>query len=197
MKTITIKSGRLGRYDEVSPFLVESGALELKVALPDKSGEFYLIAELNGETVCSKPIPRDGTVTVDKLEAGELHVGIKHYLRGELIECFKVEPLMIKRVDTALFAMPEIGALKAENEALHKEIAALVKSHTEAFTELKRALHAQVVAFLSFAYAEYENDVQLNAKSLTAEVFAETFGFSVAEFSAEEMSKIKKFGGKL
>lgn len=47
MRTITIKSKGLGRYDDVSPFLVESETLELKILLPNLNGEFSMAGSLS------------------------------------------------------------------------------------------------------------------------------------------------------
>lgn len=48
MKTITLKYNGLGRYDDVSPFIITDNSLKLKIVLPEQSGEYYLITENNG-----------------------------------------------------------------------------------------------------------------------------------------------------
>lgn len=196
MRIITIKSHGLGRYDDVSPFLVESGTLELKINLPNFHGEFFLVTELNGKNGGAKQIPREGTVTLTGLEAGELHAEVKHYLRGELIETYKVEPLLLKAVDTKLSATPEIALLMAEREILREELEAVEKWQEKAVDyadEMNKRNHRRDVAFLAFAYAEYQNDLQLNAKSLSFEDFAAVLGYSVEEFSPDEIETIKNF----
>lgn len=196
MRTIKLKSNGVGRYDNVSPFIIESGALELKAELPQKSGEFYLVTELNGKSGGAKLIPKDGTVSLTGLEAGELKAAVKHYLRGELIEVFKVEPLLLKAVDKELSAMPEIARLTGEIAALKKEVAALkttaderFEATTEGFKDVTDRQRESDCAFLSFAYAVYENSPLLNGKGLSFKAFAEALGFEGTE-------KIE-LGGKL
>lgn len=189
MRSITIKSDRVGRYDDVSPFLVERGELELKIELPEKSGEFYFTFELNGKIGKPIYIPRGGTIVVGELSAGELRAEVKHYLRGTLLEVYKVEPLLLKAVERGLSATPEIAFLTGEVEALKKETEALKESLTEERENARKAMRELVLSFLSYAYAEYVFDVQLNARGLSAEEFARALGY---ELSKEELEEIKK-----
>ena len=188
MRSITIKSDRVGRYDDVSPFLVERGDLELKIELPEKSGEFYFTFELNGKIGKPIYIPRGGTIVVGELSAGELRAEVKHYLRGTLLEVYKVEPLLLKAVESGLSATPEIALLTGEVETLKKETETLKKSLTEERENARKAVRELVLSFLSYAYAEYVCDVQLNARSLSAEEFARALGY---ELSKEELEEIK------
>ena len=59
--------------------------------------------------------------------------------------------------------------------------------------ETNKLNHRRDVAFLAFAYAEYQNDLQLNAKSLSFEAFAAALGYSVDEFTPNEIETIKNF----
>lgn len=188
MRSITIRSDRVGRYDDVSPFLVERGELELKIELPEKSGEFYFTFELNGKIGKPIYIPRGGTIVVGELSAGELRAEVKHYLRGTLLEVYKVEPLLLKAVESGLSATPEIALLTGEVETLKKETETLKKSLTEERENARKAVRELVLSFLSYAYAEYVCDVQLNARSLSAEEFARALGY---ELSKEELEEIK------
>ena len=196
MRSITIKSDRVGRYDDVSPFLVERGDLELKIELPEKSGEFYFTFELNGKIGKPIYIPRGGTIVVGELSAGELRAEVKHYLRGTLLEVYKVEPLLLKAVERGLSATPEIALLTdkialltGKTEELKKETEELKESLTEERENARKAVRELVLSFLSYAYAEYVFDVQLNARSLSAEEFARALGY---ELSKEELEEIKK-----
>ena len=189
MRSITIKSDRVGRYDDVSPFLVEREGLELKIELPEKSGEFYFTFELNGKIGKPIYIPRGGTIVVGELSAGELRAEVKHYLRGTLLEVYKVEPLLLKAVERGLSVTPEIAFLTGEVEALKKETEELKESLTEERENARKAVRELVLSFLSYAYAEYIFDVQLNARSLSAEEFARALGY---ELSKEELEEIKK-----
>lgn len=195
MRSITIKSDRVGRYDDVSPFLVEREDLELKIELPEKSGEFYFTFELNGKIGKPIYIPRGGTIVVGELSAGELRAEVKHYLRGTLLEVYKVEPLLLKAVERGLSATPEIALLTdkialltGKTEELKKETEELKESLTEERENARKAVRELVLSFLSYAYAEYVFDVQLNARSLSAEEFALALGY---ELSKEELEEIK------
>lgn len=194
MRSITIKSDRVGRYDDVSPFLVERD-LELKIELPEKSGEFYFTFELNGKIGKPIYIPRGGTIVVGELSAGELRAEVKHYLRGTLLEVYKVEPLLLKAVERGLSATPEIAFLTdriaflaGKTEDFEKETEELKESLSEERENARKAVRELVLSFLSYAYAEYVFDVQLNARSLSAEEFARVLGY---ELSKEELEEIK------
>lgn len=196
MRSITIKSDRVGRYDDVSPFLVEREDLELKIELPEKSGEFYFTFELNGKIGKPIYIPRGGTIVVGELSAGELRAEVKHYLRGTLLEVYKVEPLLLKAVERGLSATPEIAFLTdriaflaGKTEDFEKETEELKESLSEERENARKAVRELVLSFLSYAYAEYVFDVQLNARSLSAEEFARVLGY---ELSKEELEEIKK-----
>ena len=200
MRTVTIKSNGLGRYDDVSPFLVERGELELNIDLPNVQGEFFLVTELNGKNDAAKAIPREGTVMLTGLAAGELHAAVKHYLRGELLETYKVEPLLLKAADTELSAMPEIALLTEKCEVLRKKTEELLESLTQANAradKVENRVKLIFEAFLAFAWADYETNLQLNTKSLTIEQFLLALGFSAEEFSPNELETIKKLKEKL
>lgn len=197
MRTVTIKHGRSVRYDDGSPFILQSGAFELLISLPAVSGEFYLVTDMNGKKATQR-IPKDGVVTVE-VEAGELKAEVKHYLRGVEVASYPVEPLIIKSVDERLTAFPEIADLYARAEALKRASEAQEKRLTEEEAArrkwqeaAKAAAHRGDIVFLSYAYAEYQNDVQLNEKNLTAEKFIVALGFSLDEFTPEEIEEIKK-----
>lgn len=197
MRTVTIKHGRSARYDDGSPFILQSGAFELLISLPAVSGEFYLVTDMNGKKATQR-IPEDGVVTVE-VEAGELKSEVKHYLRGVEVARYPVEPLIIKSVDERLTAFPEIADLYARAKALQSASEAQEKRMTEEETAhrkwqeaAKAAAHRGDIVFLSYAYAEYQNDVQLNEKNLTAEEFIIALGFSLDEFTPEEIEEIKK-----
>lgn len=197
MRTVTIKHGRSVRYDDGSPFILQSGAFELLISLPAVSGEFYLVTDMNGKKATQR-IPKGGVVTVE-VETGELKAEVKHYLRGVEVARYPVEPLIIKSVDERLTAFPEIADLYARAEALKRASEAQEKRMTEEETAhrkwqeaAKAAAHRGDIVFLSYAYSEYQNDVQLNEKNLTAEEFIVALGFSLDEFTQKEIEEIKK-----
>lgn len=172
MRSIRLKSGCVGRYDAPSPFVVESGELELKIELPAKSGEFYFVSELNGKNGGAKLIPKSGVIALDGLEAGELRVEVRHYLRGELLETFKVEPLLLKGVDTMLSTTPEIALLTGEIAVLNEEKERLANALDGVNMRLKTA-EGCVAELYAFAYAVYENSPLLNGRGLSFEAFKE------------------------
>lgn len=195
MRTITIKTKCLGRYDDVSPFLVEGGELELKIKLPNLSGEFFFVSELNGKSKEATPIPHDGAVALTGLEAGELHSEVKHYMRGQLVETYKVEPLLLKAVDTQLSAMPEIAFLTAECQALREKTEETAKALTRAnerADEAEKHSRERDISFLSYAWADYQNNVQLNVKNLSLEEFAAALGYKLTEEELEQINKKKE-----
>ena len=176
MRKIKLKSNGLGRYDDVSPFLIESGALALEIDLPDKSGEYYLVSELNGKEKVQRII-RGSSVTLSDLETGELKAAVKHYLRGELIEVYKVEPLLLKSVDKDLSAMPEFALLTGELVALKERTETLEKRLTQAEERAERAdkrfeqLQMKLDGLIEYAYLSYRENVRLNTHDLTKEEF--------------------------
>ena len=180
MKLITIKSNGLGRYDDVSPFVMTDGKLELKVVLPVSNGEFFFIAE-NNEVKFKKVLAEDGRVHLDGLTAGELKAEVKHYLKGELIKCYKIEPLILKEVDCNLSGTPETPALKQKTDALAKSLTEL-KTTLE---EREKELNAKIVALLRFAYADYKDNIYLTGGSV--DDFLKEFGFELSEEEHKEI----------
>lgn len=176
MKTITIKSKGLGRYDDVSPFIIADGKLEFKINIPVNNGQFFFIAENNG-TLFKKYIREDGIINLDGLTAGELKAEVKHYIRGELIECYKIEPLLLRVVDCNLLGTPEITALQAESDALKKSL-------KETITSVEK-LNAIVTALLRFAYADYKLNVYLSGGSV--DDFLKEFDIELSEEERKEI----------
>ncbi|MDE6274348.1 MAG: hypothetical protein K2L87_04805 [Clostridiales bacterium] len=190
MRTITITSNQLGRYDDVSPFLMERGELELAFVLPKQSGEFYFVPIMNDVAGKAIYIPRGGTVTVEITETGEFKGEVKQYLRGELVEVYHVDALIVKKVDTGFTATPEIVVLREENEALRNELTEFKKQVGGTFAALQERERKKDIAFLSYAYAEYKSDIQLNSKDLDVTEFLWTLGYSAADFTDEEIIEI-------
>ncbi len=200
MKTITIKHGCMGRYDDVSPFLVDGGALVLHFVLPRVSGEFYFVVWNSfdgGQNQQAIKIPATGDIELSGLRAGELHTEVKHYFRGELIEAFHIEPLIIKDVDRSVRAFPEIEALREQIEGLKETVIDLEKKNAEAVQGLQKTVHDLRAAFLAYSWAEYQSDIQLNGKSLSFEEFVVALGYDPEQFTEEEIEKIKAFKEEL
>lgn len=180
MQVITIKSNGLGRYDDVSPFIMTDRELELKIVLPVSNGEFFFLAE-NNEAKFKKVLAEDGRVSLDGLTAGELKAEVKHYLRGELIKCYKVEPLILREVDCNLSGTPEIVELRQKTGELAKSLAAL----KTALEEREKALNTKLAALLRFAYADYKDNIFLTGG--TVDEFLKEFGVELSEEERKEI----------
>ena len=188
MKTIILKSNGLGRYDDVSPFIVTDNKLELKVELPNFNGEFYLVADLGG-AVQKRLLPRDGIITLENLTVGELNAEVKHYLKGALIKTYKVEPLLLKELDGTLSAMPEIEALNHRICAVErdfKEFKQAVEESNQQQAEREKELvnrldkaEANMLAIVRFAFKDNTENPYLDGGTL--DKFMEDYGFTLSE----------------
>lgn len=192
MKKIKLKSNGLGRYDDVSPFMVTDNKLELKIELPNFNGEFYLVAENNGKFFKKLLLPGE-RVMLDKLTAGELQAEVKHYFKGELIKTYKVEPLILKEVEGSLSGTPEITALRVSIAELANSFDKYKEGAGKCFEEYKKAseereakLEKNLLALMRFAIKDYENNVYLDGGSV--EKFICEFGLELTE---EEINSIK------
>lgn len=192
MKTIKLKTNGTGRYDDVSPFIVTDNSLQVAAVLPPFNGEFYLVAENNG-TVQKKLLTRDGAVTIENLSAGELNAEVKHYLKGELVKVYKVEPLILKEVDGTLSAMPEIEALHHDISSLERafgeygQIAAeREREREEAFEARLKDIETNLLALVRFAYKDYRDNVYLGGGTFGQ--FLDGFGFKLTD---EQIKTIK------
>lgn len=165
------------------------------------NGEFYFLAEINGNVI-KKLLPDDGRLELGGLTAGELLAEVRHYMKGELIKTYKVEPLIIKEVEGKLSAEPEIIAVCREMDGI-KEIfdtdrvraAEREESLKTAIKELEeqvKLLQTNVTALLRFAFDDYMNNVYLGGESV--EEFIEQYGF---ELTGEQKEKLKGAAWKL
>lgn len=114
-------------------------------------------------------------------EAGELKAEVKHYLKGELIKCYKIEPLILREVDCNLSGTPEIAALRQKTDALAKSLTE-VETASE---ERSKEFNAKLAALLRFAYADYKDNIYLTGGS--AEEFLKEFGFELSEEEHKEI----------
>lgn len=174
MKTINLKSNGIGWYTDVSPFIIADNKLEIKVGLPNLNGEFFLVAENNGKAF-KKTLSRIEPVILEELTAGELQTEVQHYLKGELIKTYQVEPLILKEVNGSLSGTPELVNLQAQITALSNSV-----------EDLEAKLNKKLNALIRFAYKDYQNNVYLSGGSFGD--FIKEFGF---ELSEEEIKLIK------
>ncbi len=188
MRTIVLKSSGVGRYDDVSPFMITDNKLQIKVELPNYNGEFYFVAESNG-AVQKLLLPQDGEITLTGLVAGELYAEVKHYLKGTLIKSYKVEPLLLKEADGTLAAMPEIEALTRRICAVERDFAeykqAAENKEKEQAERLKNA-EENLLALVRFAFKDNTENPYLSGGTL--DKFMKEYGFNLPE---EQIKLIK------
>lgn len=184
MRIIKLNEYGLGRYDDVSPFLITDNKLEVKIELPQVNGDFYLVTKNNGSTE-KHYLSGDGKAEILNLTAGEFKAEVKHYLKGTLIKSYKIEPLLLIDADGGITALPELVCLNNKIAALNKSL--------EAETEINVALgkrieqiEKNVVALCRFALADFSENVYLDGGSFKD--FKDKFGFDLYE---EEISEIK------
>lgn len=185
MKQIKLKPSGVGRYDNVSPFIITDNKLELQVELPNFNGEFYFVYELNGKTE-KRLLPHNGQLLLENLEAGELKAAVKHYLKGELIKTYTVEPLLLKEVDGTLSALPEIEELNRHICAVECDFAEYKQTVGEeqskrdtALAEWQKNVEENLFALVRFAFKDYKENIYLNGG--TAEDLIKDFGFILTE----------------
>lgn len=174
MKIIKLKPNDVGRYDNVSPFIITDNRLELQIDFPNYNGEFYLVYEINGKTD-KHLLPRSGQIVLENLTAGQFNAEVKHYVQGELIKTYKVEPLLLKEVDSALSALPEIEELNRYICAVERDF----KEYKQATIVALERAEKNLLALARFAFKDYENNVYLNGG--TMQDFVNEFGFELTE----------------
>ena len=185
MKIIRLTPNGVGRYDSVSPFIVTDNRLELQIELPNFNGEFYLVYELNGKTD-KYLLPRSGQIVLENLTAGEFNAEVKHYVKGELIKVYKVEPLLLKEADGTISALPEIEEIHRHISAIERDFAEYKQTVEKEQEESDKALltwqktiEANLLALVRFALKDYQNNVYLNGG--TVQDFVKEFGFELTE----------------
>ncbi len=163
MRTITIKSGQLGRFDDGSPFLLEDGALKLHFVLPQVSGKFYLTytnSFENGQTQDTLSIPASGDISLNGLKAGTLFLEVALYMHGEQVDRYRVESILLKNVDGSISGTPEIYELREKMSVIEKMLETLkkdfatrfdddIKSATMISEKILRASHTNDINFLA------------------------------------------------
>ena len=159
MKLIKLRCG-VGRYDDVSPFILVDGKLELKIELPQLKGDYYLITDNGKQNKILLPV--DGKVTLENLTEGELNMSVKHYFKGELIREYKIEPLVLKNIDGNISADPEIIELKKELSELKKEFV----QYKQSIEQHEKLINAKLLALLKFAIKDYSENAFLGYGTL-------------------------------
>jgi hypothetical protein len=119
-RIITIQNS-LGRYDNVSPFLIANDNLKFQFKGLKGKSEFYAIFSLNGKV--KKVLLNDDKTTEissEWLEVGELNINVLVYSGGFKTAEYAVEPLAIGQLNYEFKAQPVIAALIAKQNELEK-----------------------------------------------------------------------------
>lgn len=192
MKQIKLKPNGVGRYDSVSPFIVTDNRLELQIELPNFNGEFYFVYENNDKTD-KRLLPYSGQIVLDNLTAGELKGAVKHYVKGELIKSYTVEPLLLKEADGTLSALPEMEELRRHICAVERGFEEFKQAKEKEQAERNQTLsiwqktvEANLLALARFALKDYQNNVYLSGG--TVHDFIQEFGVDLTE---EQIKSLK------
>ena len=208
-RVINLKNYGVGRYDDVSPFMITED-LELSfVGMNAVNGEYIAVVDCNGETLQEKT---EGSLKIPKdfLSEGQLNVTILYYLRGNKLSEWKVEPLLLQNALLGLSAEPDIEIIKKKlysaeekfenfskriDESL-KSSDKNIKSNTEILKRLTETLKANKKATLKYLYRHYTQDLRDSDLDLPLEKFSHTLGFDISDLSKEELKEIDDFKAK-
>lgn len=191
MRKIKLDRWNISQYDDPSPFILESGTLDLQFTLPDANGEYFVVDGKNKVKI------EDGCAKLSVTE-GVLSLSVKRYIDGKFTEAFAIEPLEVVSVDGEVTAFPQIGTLQTAAKDLYGKLKAAEEALQTAKEEAElwrkqadSAAHKLALALFSYAYTDYKNNVYINGKDLSAKEFAEVFGYS-EEFTDEEFDTMNK-----
>lgn len=198
MRTVRLDKWNVSQYDDKSPFVLEAGTLHVHFILPDEKGQYFAVTATE-----KKPI-ENGDVSLTVSE-GVFNLTVKRYIDGQFKEAFAVEPLEIKSVDGEITAFPQISALQASAKDLFEkttEQAKAIKALSDALSKEQiqrsdetetalKAIHALELAFFSYAYTDYKNNVYTNNKALSVKEFLAVFG-AENDFTDEEIKTMNK-----
>lgn len=180
MKQIKLKSNGIGRYDDVSPFIITDSKLILQIDLPSYNGEFYLAYGVGGK-ISNRLLPRSGQIVLENLTAGELNAEVRHCLKGEVVKTYKIEPLLLKELDGAISAIPEFEELNRHICAVERSF----KAYKQNAEQAQKTLEDNVFALVRFAYKDYCANVYLNGGSF--EKFLKEFCFNLTKEQIEQL----------
>lgn len=198
MRTVRLDKWNVSQYDDKSPFVLEAGTLHVHFILPDEKGQYFAVTATE-----KKPI-KNGDVSLTVSE-GVFNLTVKRYIDGQFKEAFAVEPLEIKSVDGEVTAFPQISLLQESEKELFektvahaKEIKALSdalsveqKQRSDETKNAINAIHTLALAFFSYAYTDYKNNVYTNNKALSEKEFLAVFG-AENDFTDDEIKTMNK-----
>lgn len=111
-RLITLKPYGVGRYADVSPFIIDED-LHITFEGMDAANGIYHAALTCGVLHSSAKIVNHMlTIPKESLSAGELNITVMLYLRGEKLKEWVIEPLLLKNVDPTLTAEPEVAEIR-------------------------------------------------------------------------------------
>ena len=198
MKTIKLNNYHgIGRYDDVSPFIIDED-LRIKIdGLSVTNGEYHIIAKCNGRQTSQRI---EGVATIPKsfLSAGELYISVALYIKGNKVKEFACEPLTLKEVEGEMLAEPMIEALKAEIATLNQELATTKENQATAISNLRQDVEHKldeqsraVLEFIKTAIEEVKQSM-LTATDENAEALNEkikSVSTTVASFFTDKKKK--------
>lgn len=198
MRTVRLDKWNISQYDDKSPFVLEAGTLHVHFILPDEKGQYFAV------TATEKKLIENGDVSLTVSE-GVFNLTVKRYIDGQFKEAFAVEPLEVKSVNGEVTAFPQISLLQESEKELFektsahaKEIKALSdalsveqKQRSDETETAIKAIHALALAFFSYAYTDYKNNVYTNNKALSVKEFLAVFGVE-NDFTDEEIKTMNK-----
>ena len=192
MRIIKLSRG-LSLYDIRTPFPV--GNLDLYIDnLPKTSGDFRFIAFMNGTKIVEQTITQNSpriNIPRETINAWVFSCYVSHYVGGDEVHRYEVEPLIITDINTDLSATPELVELNKKISGLENALAmansTLEKASTKitALTEELASTNVAVLKLLKWMYS-VETQVPYLAGG-TAEEFAAALGL---ELTADELSFI-------
>lgn len=198
MKKILLKKYGVGRYDDVSPFIID-GDLEIAFdGISAVNGDYYAVSSCNGQTTRQR-INGNIILSKDFLSAGELNITVVYYLNGTLLKEWVVEPLFLKEISSGLSAEPFVSEfIKSLNdislalEALNKKMFQTEKTITDREEQARR----EKIGFLKYVYRHYIRDLRDCSLDLSLDDFASVIGVDVSDLSKEEKQEIEEFKTK-
>lgn len=192
MRIIKLSRG-LSLYDIRTAFPV--GDLDLYIDnLPKTSGDFRFIAFMNGKKIAEKTITQSSpriNIPRETIAAGVFSCYVSHYVGGDEVHRYEVEPLTVTDINTDISATPELVEMNEKISGLENALAtansALEKANAKiaALTEEQANTNVAVLKLLKWMYGVETHVPYLSGG--TAEEFAAALGL---ELTADEISFI-------
>ncbi len=134
-RLITLKPYGVGRYADVSPFIIDEDLHITFEGMDAANGIYHAALTCGVLHLSAKIVNHMITIPKESLSAGELNITVMLYLRGEKLKEWVIEPLLLKDVEPTLTAEPEVSVLGEELKTLK---ATMIAETEELKTELAR-----------------------------------------------------------